>query len=72
MADQQACRMKPNRDVIFTTLYRIRFEAVAPFIFSLKRTGYRGDVVAFATMMDVDTVAELRRHGVTIVPFTFR
>jgi hypothetical protein len=63
--------MKPSRDVIFTLLYRIRFEAVAPFIFSLKRTGYDGDVVAFATMMDADVLAKLRSHGVTVVPFSY-
>jgi hypothetical protein len=62
--------MKPSRDVIFTTLYRIRFEAVAPFIFSLRHTGYNGEVVAFATMMDEEVVAKLRHHGVTVVPFT--
>jgi hypothetical protein len=63
--------MKPNRDVILTTLYRIRFEAVAPFIFSLKRTGFNGEVVAFATLMDEEDVAQLRSHGVTVVPFTY-
>ena len=63
--------MKPNRDVIFTLLYRIRFEAVAPFIFSLKRAGYNGDIVAFATLMDEEVVAQLRSHRVTGVPFAY-
>jgi hypothetical protein len=61
----------PRRDVILTMLYRMRFDAVAPFYFSLKQTGFTGDIVAFVTMIDDETVADMNRHGIITIPFRF-
>jgi hypothetical protein len=62
----------PSRDVIMTTLHRVRSEYVADFLESLQRTDYRGDVVMFVSAMDDGELAKLRNRGVTVVPFRFR
>jgi hypothetical protein len=49
----------------------MRFDAVAPFFFSLKQTGYDGNIVAFVTMMDDETIAEMNRHAIITIPFRF-
>jgi hypothetical protein len=58
-------------DLIITMLYRMRFSAIAPFFFSLKESGYTGDLVAFVTMTDGDTITEMERHGIITIPFRF-
>lgn len=63
--------MKPNRDVILTTLHRVGFAYVANFLASLHRTGYRGDIVFFVSQMEGASQTELRQHGVTVIPFHF-
>src|SRR5882724_8021167 len=63
--------MKPNRDVILTTLHQVGFDYVANFLASLHRTGYRGDTVFFVSQMEESSMAELRRQGVTVIPFHF-
>ncbi len=55
-----------------TMLYRMRFKAIAPFLSSLKQSGYAGDVAAFVTMMDDETIAEMNRHGIITLPFRFQ
>jgi len=64
-------RTAARRDLILTLLYRMHFDAIAPFVFSLKQTGYTGDLVAFVTMMDDETIVEMNRHGIITIPFRF-
>ena len=59
------------RDLILATLHRRNFDAVAPFVLSLKRTGYQGRLVLFTSQVSADAQAELRRQGVEVVPFHF-
>jgi len=61
----------PSRDLILTTLHRVRFETAAAFFSSLQRTGYRGRVVLFASRLDEESEAMLRSREVTVVPFRF-
>jgi hypothetical protein len=61
-----------SRDVILTTLHGVRFEYAENFLLSLRRTGYQGEIVVFASRMKGEDIASLRRSGVTIVPFRFR
>ncbi|MGO8837765.1 MAG: hypothetical protein ACLQAH_14465 [Limisphaerales bacterium] len=61
----------PGRDVILTTLRRVRFEYAAPFLYSLRQAGYQGQVVFFVTQMGNESIAELRRNGALVVPFHF-
>jgi hypothetical protein len=60
------------RDVILTTLHRVRFEYAANFLASLRRTGYEGEAVIFASCMSDETITELQRHGATVVRFEFK
>jgi hypothetical protein len=60
-----------SRDLILTTLHRVSFESVAAFLLSLKRTGYSGQVVAFVSAMEEESVARLRSSGISIEPFRF-
>ena len=61
----------PGRDVILTMLHRANFAQVAPFILSLKRTGFTGQLVVFVSAVDDETGAKLHELGATIVPFHF-
>jgi hypothetical protein len=61
----------PSRDLILTTLHRVRFETAAAFFISLRRTGYQGRIVVFASALDNESVAKLRAVGASIVPFRF-
>ena len=60
-----------KRDIILTTLHRVDHNYAASFLASLRRTGYGGEVVIFASEMTAASMAELRRGGATVVPFRF-
>jgi hypothetical protein len=60
-----------KRDLVLTMLYRMRFDAIAPFYYSLKQAGFTGDIVAFVTMMDDKTITEMEQHGIITIPFRF-
>jgi hypothetical protein len=59
------------RDLILALLHGQSFAAVAPFVHSLKATGYRGRLVMFTSQVGAETEAELRRLGVQVMPFHF-
>lgn len=65
--DQRSTR----RDVILATLHGRNFDAVAHFVISLKRTGYRGTVVIFASQVSAEAQAEMRKHGAKVISFHF-
>jgi hypothetical protein len=58
--------------LILTTIHRLRAAAVAPFFLSLRRTGFRGDLVVFASGVDTESVAQIRRWGARVECFRFR
>jgi hypothetical protein len=57
--------------LILTTIHRLRAAAVAPFFLSLRRTSFRGDLVVFASGVDTESVAQLKRWGARVMPFFF-
>jgi hypothetical protein len=63
--------MPEKRNLILTTVQGADFDYVAPFMVSLKRTGYRGRVVFFASAMRGDAVSRLEQHGATVIPYRF-
>src|ERR1017187_6496730 len=66
--------MNPNstpRDLILAALHQWNFDAVAPFVLSLKRTGFQGRLVLFTSRVSADAENELRRNRVEVVPFHF-
>jgi len=60
-----------SRDLILTLLHRQSFNAVAPFVRSLKRTGFQGRLVMFTSQVGGETEAELRKLGVDVMSFHF-
>jgi hypothetical protein len=57
--------------LILTTIHRLRAAAVAAFFLSLRRTGFHGEIVVFASGIDRESVSQLRRWGARVVPFRF-
>ncbi len=53
------------------TSHRDNFDRLAPFVLSLKRSGFRGSLVVFVSCMDAKSVEKLRNYGVDVVPFYF-
>ena len=60
-----------NRDVVMTLMHRGDFNYIAPFVLSLKKSGFRGSTVVFASHVDRKTIERLRDCGVIVVPFRF-
>src|SRR6516225_5236962 len=56
-------------NLILGQAYNYNFEQLAPFVLSLRRTGYTGEVVLFVNKVDDDTQKRLREHGVEVRPF---
>jgi hypothetical protein len=65
------CQSSTPRDLVLALLHRQSFAAVAPFVKSLKRTGYQGRLVMFTSRIGAEAEAELRRHNVQVQPFHF-
>ena len=63
--------MSESRNIILTSVQGADFDYIAPFILSLKRTGYAGRLIVFASAMKGDAVAQLEGHGATVIPFKF-
>lgn len=57
--------------LILTTIHRLRAAAIAPFFLSLRRTGFRGDIVVFSSSIDKESVSQIKRWGARVVPFCF-
>src|SRR5260370_37075321 len=57
-----------STDVIIGMAVHYDFELLAPFVRTLRRTGYQGDVVFLYREMDAQTLDRLRAFGVTLVP----
>lgn len=61
-----------SRDVILTTVHRVGVAYADTFLASLRRTGYDGKVVFFASALEAVVLERLRQDGVIVVPFQFR
>lgn len=60
-----------SRDVVMTIMHRGDFNYIAPFVLSLKKSGFRGSTVIFASHVDRTTIEQLHDCGVVVVPFRF-
>jgi hypothetical protein len=60
-----------SRDLILTTSHGENFDCLAPFVLSLKRSGFRGATVIFASGMDAQSIGQLESHGMIVIPFHF-
>jgi len=59
------------RDLILALLHRQPYQAVAPFVQSLQRSGFQGRLVMFTSQVGAAGEAELRQRGVEVIPFHF-
>lgn len=60
-----------SRDLILATLHQRNFDSVAPFVLSLKRTGYQGRAVVFTSRVDGASQEKLGKNGIAVIPFHF-
>jgi hypothetical protein len=60
-----------KRDLILTTVHRIRFPAIEPFFRSLERTSFSGDVVVFCSAVDHKSLRQIEACGAKVVSFFF-
>lgn len=61
---------KPN--LVLGAIRGYKFEQIRPFVVSLKRTSFNGDLVLLWNNLSPDTLAALEQHGVKLVHFTYR
>lgn len=61
---------KPN--LVIGAVRGYAFEHLRPFVVSLQRTPFRGDLVLLWNSLSPDTVTALEQHGVQPVPFSYR
>src|SRR5882757_9610196 len=60
-----------RRNLILTTVHRIKFPAMEPFFRSLKRTDFEGDVIVFGSALDEETIRQIEACGAQLVRFRF-
>jgi len=63
--------MSTKKDLILTALQSVGFDYIAPFIISLKRTGFQGQLVVFASDLKPETVRQIQDHGAAVVAFPY-
>jgi hypothetical protein len=57
--------------LILTTLHQGNINTVAPFVRSLKRTDFRGQIIMFTSRVSSESQDALRQNKVVVVPFHF-
>jgi hypothetical protein len=60
-----------TRDLILAVVRQRGFDRVAPFVLSLRQSGYRGRFVLFTSLVDAESIEKLGKNGATVVPFHF-
>lgn len=60
---------KINGELILGTAMGYNFEELKPFIFSLKNSGYKGDLCLFISKIDRKTYQKLKEYGIKMIPF---
>jgi hypothetical protein len=61
-----------KKNLVLGAISGYSFEQLAPFIFSLRRTGFMGDIVFLYSRLSSGTLAELRKNDVHVVPLDYR
>jgi FkbM family methyltransferase len=59
-----------KNNLILGTVMNYEYDVLAPFINTLKKTGYAGDIVFFCADLSEKTEKKLRGTGVMLIPFT--
>jgi len=58
-----------GKNLVIGLAARYSYKDLAPFVESLRRTGYEGDIVWFVSGIDVDSMQKLRKRGVICIPY---
>ena len=61
--------MKTN--LILSIVRKLSFDDLRPFLISLKRTGYTGEIVFFVSGLSSETAKRLQDFGVQLIPFDY-
>jgi hypothetical protein len=64
--------MAEKRNLVMGAVRGYNFEQLRPFVVSLKRTTFDGDLVLLWNNLDPETLAALRSNGVKLVHFSYR
>jgi hypothetical protein len=64
--------MDSTKDLVLGAVYGYSFEQLRPFIVSLQRTAFNGDLVLLWKQLSSYTRDALRDHGVKLVPLKYR
>jgi hypothetical protein len=60
-----------KRNLVMTTVHRFEAPELAPYFQSLKRAGFQGDVVVFASVMSASSKRQIEAWGARVVSFRF-
>jgi hypothetical protein len=71
-AGVMAGRSSPGRNLVLGAVCGYAFAELRPFVVSLKRTSFNGDLCLLYTNLSEETLAALREHGVKLVHFDYR
>jgi len=63
--------MNNKANLVLGAVRGYSFEQLRPFVISLKRTKFHGDLVLLWNNLSPETLAALRDHGVILVPFEY-
>ena len=62
--------MPIKKNLILGTIANYDFEVLRPFLMTLRKTGYAGDIVFFYSNISEKTLQKLKGFGVALVPFS--
>jgi hypothetical protein len=62
-------QQRPN--LILSIVRKLSFEELRPFLLSLKRTGYAGEIVFFVSGLTAETTKRLQDFGVQLISFDY-
>ncbi len=58
-----------GKEVVLGCISGYDYDRIKPFIVSLKKSGFRGDLCLFASKIDIATYKTLHQMGVKLIPF---
>lgn len=61
----------PKNDAVLTVCHRMQYAALYPLLHSLRLTGFSGETVVFASLLNKQTIWKLRQYNCDIHPFLF-
>ena len=60
-----------GRDVVLGTVDGYDFEKIKPFVITLRKSGFKGDLCLFTSRIDKYTFRQLQQNNVRVIPFKY-